>query len=256
MTRCFLVSVTLFLVVSCAPRKEQLSKVWFFVSAEKATLKQSSKGNLPDDLSSLSFLNLQPDGRYTAYLSSFEYGRWLLNSDDDIILENQVKQERIIPVQKLTTDELVFTVNEQEYHFDGFSNNFAAEAENPFSKENNWWRMKAEHKESDVEITNRLNNHFRFWEKYFAWALKTDKQILNVRSLPSPLKIYSNGFAVIPYEEQSEKWRENFYDTADSRAAFNKVNDFLVREDIDWPTTDNRFKLFVAAFQQLQKRIK
>jgi hypothetical protein len=243
-----------FLFFSCTSTEEKLPKVWFFISSEAASKTEGAKGNLPVDLSSLSFLNLHPDGTYTAYLSSFEYGRWLVN-DEQLVLENHNKKELILPIWRIGNDELVFTLRDQVYHFEGFANDFASAAEKPFSKENNEWRIKAEHKESEKEIALRLKNHFRFWEKYFAWALKTEKEILNVRSLPSPLKLYSNGFAVIPHEEQSPKWISNFYDTTDSRIAFDKINDLLVKEDIDWPNTKNRFKLFVSAFQQLQEKI-
>jgi hypothetical protein len=240
---------------SCTPAKEKLSKVWFFIATEKASEKSKGKGNLPADLNSLSFLNLHEDGNYTAYLDKFEYGRWMV-ADDQLVLENENKQERLLPINKVTKDEFVFTVGNDTYEFEGFENKFATQLEDPFSKENNEWRIKAKHKESDDEITARLKNHFHFWEQYFNWALKTDKEILNVRSLPSPLKIYSNGFEVIPLYDQSPKWTDNFFDFEDSKIAYDKVNNLLVKEDIDWPNTKNRFKLFVSAFHQLQEMIR
>lgn len=255
MKRIFFFVLVACLLSSCTTAEEKLPKVWFFISSQTAGKVEGTKGNLPDDLTSLSFLDLQPDGSYTAYLSSFEYGRWLVNRDDQLVLENSQKKELILPIKKLKDEELVVTLRNKQYEFEGFENNFASAGENPFSRENNQWRIKAAHKETEREIAARLNNHFRFWEKYFAWALKTEKEILNVRSLPSPLKLYSNGFAVIPYEEQSLKWTGNFYDTTDSRIAFDKINNLLVKEDIDWPNTKNRFKLFVSAFQQLQEKM-
>lgn len=240
---------------SCTPTSEKLNRVWFYISTETVPKNKSAKGKIPADLNSLCFLNLQPNGKYTAYLSDFEYGRWVVNEENELILENNHKQQRILPIQKLDKEEFVFTVEDRQYHFEGFQNSFTHQ-DDPFSKENNWWRIKADHKETDKEITERLKNHFRFWEKYFSWALKTEKEILNVRSLPSPLKLYSNGFVVIPYQDQSPKWAANFYDSTDSRIAYEKVNYLFVHGDIDWPTTNNRFKLFISAFQQLQKKIK
>lgn len=255
MNKIFLAFLSVCVFSSCAPTEKKLSKVWFFISSETATKAEGAKGNLPDDLSSLSFIDLQPDGTYTAYLSSFEYGRWLVNRKDQLVLENSRKKELILPIEKINEDELSVTLRDKVYQFGGFPNNFVSADENPFSLTNNQWRIKAVHKETEEEIALRLQNHFRFWEQYFAWALKTEKEILNVRSLPSPLKLYSNGFAVIPLEEQSQKWTSNFYDSADSRIAFDKINNLLIKEDIDWPNTKNRFKLFVSAFQQLQQKI-
>ncbi len=246
--------VVLFLL-SCASSERKLNKVWFFISNEPVESREDRR-SLTTDLGAISFLNFEPDGEYTAYFSAFEYGKWMVNEKDEIVLENYKKQQRVLPIERLTKNELSFVVNDQRYEFEGFDNKFTTVNENPFSKENNRWRMKAEHKESDAEISNRLKNHFHFWEKYFAWALDTEKEILNVRSLPSPLKIYSNGFGVIPYEEQSPKWTGNFYDSADSRIAFEKVNTLMKRENIDWPTTTNRFKLFASAFRQLQQKMR
>ena len=242
---------------ACTSDKTKLAKVWFYISEEDARNEdEGSKGSLPYDMNSLSFVNLQTDGTYTAYLSQFEEGQWMLKEGDQIILENQRKQITILPIKEINKEELVLLSNKMAYHFEGYENNFATAQDNPFSRQNNLWRIKAAHKESDAEITNRLKNHFKFWEQYFSWGIKIDKKMLNVRSLPSPLKLYSNGFELIPYEEQPEKWTANFYDTSDSRRAYEKLHTFLTTEDIDWPTTDHKFKLFTSAFKQLQQRIK
>lgn len=252
----FVLILSTSIFIACTPKSEQLPKVWFFITEDiLQNHDKASKGKLPEILTSLSFIDFQPNGYYTAYLEDFEFGKWTMVGSDQIALENSNKQTRIVSIKKLTNKELQFTLQNRMYSFEGFENKFTSTAENPYSVENNKWRIKATHKESEKEIRERLKNHFLFWEKYFAWALTTKKEILNVRSLPSPLKIYSNGFEVIPYADQDPRWQSNFYDSTDCKLAYDKLNTLLQKEDIDWPTTDNRFKLFVSAFKQLQRKI-
>ena len=116
--------------------------------------------------------------------------------------------------------------------------------------------MKAERKESDTELTARLKNHFRYWEKYFSWGLEHRKGSLDVRSLPGPLKIYGNGFTLVPYEHYDYEWKMHFFDADDCHRAYLKMYSFLRKEDIEWPQTDHKFKQFESAFRQLQQKLK
>jgi len=138
------------------------------------------------------------------------------------------------------------------YRFSGLPNDFTATAQNPFSVENNQWRIKAKHKESDSELRARLKNHFSFWEKYFAWGLTGKIDYLDIRSTPSLLKMYGNGFQLEYYENLFPEWKNSFYDTADCRIAYEHLYYKMYEKNIKWPDTKNRFERFVAAFHQLQ----
>ena len=113
--------------------------------------------------------------------------------------------------------------------------------------------MKANHKESDRELTSRLKNHFRWWEKYFSWGLNNKIKVLDIRSTPSVLKLYANGFELNYYEYQFPEWRNIFYDTANCWRAYEMVYYLMYNKDISWLKTENRFESFVSAFKQLQQ---
>jgi len=77
-------------------------------------------------------------------------------------------------------------------------------ADDPFSVQNNKWRIPPTHRETDDEIKQRLYNHCQFWESYFEWALANEQATVDVRSTPTAIKIYGNGFGLKPVEELPE----------------------------------------------------
>ncbi|HEX2534597.1 MAG TPA: hypothetical protein VHK69_12720 [Chitinophagaceae bacterium] len=238
---------------SCGSRKENLTRVWFFIEREAPEGGEAGEDDALS-LSAASFINLEPAGTYTSYFDGFGWGTWTLEGDQ-LVLLNHRRQKAELTIQKLEGDDLVIRArNRMAYAFEG-QGDLPPGDDNPFALANNRWRIKATHKESEAEIKARLRNHFRYWEKYFDWGLQREST-LDVRSLPGPLKIYGNGFQLLPYGEQHPDWQAHFYDTADSRTAYNILYRFFTREDIEWPQTKDRFKQFRSAFRQLQSRIK
>ncbi len=247
-------------ITSSCSRHDALSKVWFYTydDTKSANNEDSDPASGDPELNPTHFINLQANGQYTAWLEEFTYGSWDLDKEL-IVLTGHNNKKRRISIEGIQKNELILDVrpdNKQQtaYHFEGNKNNYE-EADNPFSLVNNKWRIKAAHKESDKEISDRLKNHFRYWEKYFDWGIQTNKQSLDVRSLRGPLKIYGNGFELVPLEDWSPEWSAVFYDQEDKRIAWNKLHYVFTYERIAWAKTDHKFKMFISAFQQLQKKI-
>ncbi|MGN6165237.1 MAG: hypothetical protein ACTHOF_11920 [Flavisolibacter sp.] len=247
----------LWFLVSCAGKKDPLVKVWQYNDSQdsKEQLEDYSKygGTMEYRLTAANFMDLQPDSTYTSYFSFFDYGKWFFKNGS-LILVSHNRQIIKLQVSKLCSTELI-CINKMKrkvYRFNGLPNNFAAVAEDPFSVANNHWRIKAKHKESEAELRARLKNHFSFWEKYFAWGLKNKIDYLDVRSTPSILKMYGNGFELEYYDNLFPEWKNNFYDTADCRVAYDNLYYKMYEKNVNWPDTKNRFERFVAAFNQLQ----
>lgn len=251
--RPLLMLLLMVVALSGCSRRKVLSKIWFYTY--DGTTNQSGSGD--PVLSPVNFINLQQDGGYTAYLNTFEWGKWELDGKYIVLKSDKkvthLKLEKIVK-NEITLDILPENQYEASYHFEG-TDNGNSNVDNPFSKENNLWRIKATHKETDQEIAARLKNHFRYWEKYFDWGLKAEKTTLDVRSLPGPLKMYGNGFELVPLEDWAPEWKSVFYDMEDCRIAYNKLHYFFTYERIAWAKSDNKFKMFVSAFQQLQRKI-
>lgn len=252
---CILVCNLIFLN-GCSSREGLLSKVWFFLYDEKGR----STASTDPVLDPVCFINLQSKGKYTANLGSFEHGNWSVE-DKILVLKPSGGKTRKILIKRLTDKEMVVDMEPtNEFQsasvFEGTKNPLKDDDENPFSYTNNKWRIKATHKESRQEVTDRLVNHFRYWEQYFRWGLKSDKTSLDVRSLPSPLKMYGNGFALMPVDKWPEEWSRNFYDDTDRQVAFDKIRWTLRNKSVKWPESGHKFKQFVSAFEQMQQNVR
>ena len=93
--------------------------------------------------------------------------------------------------------------------FSAAPSKFTSPATNPFSLGNNKWRISANHKESRQEIRQRLINHCEFWKTYFSWALDNNIQSVDVRSTPTAIKIYGNGFALKKFDDLPAVYHPN-----------------------------------------------
>lgn len=247
-----LAALTSFIVISCQSKTQSLNKTWFF--AYYGSSGESVPKNQP--LTPENFIDLQKDGNYTSYISGFDYGTWK-KEENGIQLVNQKGDKKFLKIisfkdGELTLDMSAILKNRRHHVFTGISSTNIQEANNPFSKQNNQWRITPSAPETSEQIKDRLVNHFRFWEKYFEWALASELKTLPVRGMNSPIKIYGNGFALIPYNELPEEWKKNFYDEGDCQKASDKLEKMMDTKNVAWPKTDNRFKFFIAGFQQLQ----
>jgi hypothetical protein len=245
-------ALTSFFVISCRSNIQSLNKTWFF-----AFYTSSGENVLPNPpLNPENFIDLQKDGNYTSYISGFDYGTWK-KEVNGIQLVNQKGDKKFLKVISLEDGEMTLHLSailkDGPHHvFTGIPNTNINEANNPFSKQNNRWRIRPSAPETSEQIKDRLVNHFRFWEKYFEWAVANDLKTLGIGSMNSPLKIYGNGIALIPYNELPDVWKRNFFDEGDSQIAWDKLKKMMDTKNVAWPKTDNRFKFFISGFQQLQ----
>jgi len=221
------------------------ASLWFYTHTSGTVAKEDSL------LTPASFLNLKRDGTYTSDFGSFEYGHWT-KQDDELLLTNEANKTTRQHINALDVNELQLLTNKKIVaNFEAQPDRFSKKEDDPFSVENNRWRIKATHKESEEEIRNRLINHCRFWVAYFNWANENQLQTVDVRSTPTLIKIYGNGFGLKPFLELPITWRTYFYDNEDCRIANNLMYEVFQYNEISWAHTDNKYKFFISAFQQL-----
>ena len=243
--------------VSCMAKKDPLVKAWIYNDSQDKDEQLQNiytyGGTMEYGLTAANFIDLQPDSTYTSYLSYFDEGKWYFKNNT-LILVNHSRQIIELRVDKVDDKELICTnkMKKKVYRFSAAPNHFTSASQNPFSVENNRWRIKARHQESEAELRARLKNHFSFWEKYFAWGLNENIEYLDVRNTPSLLKLYGNGFELQYYEYLYPEWKNIFYDSTDCRVAYENMYYKMYEKSVKWPDSKNRFERFVSAFRQLQ----
>jgi hypothetical protein len=240
-------ALSLFWLCGCMLDKPG-AQLWFFVPENTPTtvIVDSAIG-------AGSFLDLRPDGHFTRWFGHFEYGIWTLK-DQRLYLTNQQHKTFVYSVKQLSGKKLDLALSASETgNFLGFGRPGSNAQNDPFSLENNQWRVPPTHKEGDAEIRHRLYDHCRFWEAYFKWAKTEVAGRIDVRSTPTPLKIYGNGFGLKHYDNLPPEWKACFFDEEDCRKADTLIKRTFRRNTIKWPDTNDDLEKFISGFQQLQK---
>jgi len=222
-----------------------------------ATAKNDDPHAHPPDLTPGNFLELRSDGSYTQDFGQFNYGTWMLK-EQRLYLTNQRHRTYIYLVaDSLRPRELDLQLDSGwTAHFQAHSMPSDNPKKDPFSTYNNQWRIPAKHKESDAEIRDRLFNHCQFWETYLTWATDREEGAINVTDIPTPLKIYGNGFGLKHYNDLPGEWRSFFYDSADCHKADTMIKHTFRRHNFVWPNTDNDLKKLISGTHQLQDWLK
>jgi hypothetical protein len=229
-------------------KRKKIDQLWFYSYSSNA-------GETDNSITPANFLSVQPDGSYTRDFGKFEEGTW---EEKNSTLYLKSKTGIIeFPVKSLSENELLLVSKKGSIlHFESIARNFSSMADDPFASANNQWRIPATKKENEQEIKSRLKNHFRFYELYFEWALNNNFQSIDVNSTPSLIKVYGNGFQLKPIEELPKTWKGYFFDEEDCKKANEMIKNIFERHEISWSITENKFKMFISAFQQLQQQLK
>jgi hypothetical protein len=243
------------LSTSCVSQKQLLCRTWIYTFKINSSDKVQSYQGEDSVLTPANFLNLKKDGSFTIDFGSFEYGSWDEKNDTVFLKDHQGKTTPFF-ISSVSLNQMRISMNEAAYSFEGIPDKFSKSDNDPFSKENNLWRIPATHKESDEEIKQRLKNHFKFWEKYFGWALNNEIETVDVRATPSLIKIYGNGFTLRSQEDLSPKWVSYFYDENDCMKASAKMQMLIENTNIAWPPLENKYQFFISGFQQVQQMLK
>jgi len=243
-----LVFSLLVFAIGCKFPNKSVARLWFY------TYRTGPVAGQDNGLTPASFLYLRKDGTYTRDIGFYEYGTWLLK-DEEIILTNSKDRSTHLPIKYLQENEMQLVLADHSVaNFESLPGSFATPGNNPFSRENNTWRIPASKKENEIAIRKRLSAHFRFWEIYFTWAMENELASIDVRSTPTLVKIYGNGFSLKPTGELPPEWKALFFDNEDCEKANDMVKHVFETSDIAWAQTQNKYKMFVSAFQQLQRK--
>lgn len=228
------------LFVSC--NNTAPNQLWLFSSLHNPDVR------LEESFSPVSFLWLSTNGNYSRDFGTYEYGTWKKSGDSLFLTDSENKTSAF----SMIADKKVLRLSVSEHTFFTFNYhplNDNDSTANPFLPEYNKWRIKAATQENDSSLVERLANHCKFWEIYFTWAEKNELPSIDVRSLPTPIKIYSNGFTLKPV---TKKWAKYFFDEKDAWRSNEILEDIIRNNKINWPSGDRKYAMFISAFRQMQ----
>jgi hypothetical protein len=235
---------------ACHLNEQFPSPLWFYRYSSNTPSKWDTVLNRG------SFLELRPDGSYTQDFGHFDYGNWALKGQE-LYLTNQHHTTYIYRLLAVGRKQIeIYLAKGKIAYFEKQPRPPDRPSKDPFSRDNNQWRIPATHKENIDEIRRRLRNHYQFWETYFQWGSDNNISGIDVTDIPSPMKVYGNGFGLKRYDSLSTQWRSYFFDTEDCRNADTLIKGVFKRNRIKWPDTDDQSKLFVSGVQQVETFLK
>jgi hypothetical protein len=138
-----------------------------------------------------------------------------------------------------------FLLKQSEEHYSNLFND-------PYSKENNWWRIKPSQPESDEQIKKRVLNHLAFWQLLFHNADKNDAPYVSFNWFSSPLVIAANGVVMKFYDDVKNEWDENFYDSVQAHKGYEFMRKCFSKK-IKYLQTDNKYLRDADIIKQLTK---
>jgi len=127
--------------------------------------------------------------------------------------------------------------------------------EDPYSKENNMWRIRPAKPENDEELAARLVNHMQFCRLIMQDAVDRDKDYVSFNWLRTPLVISKHDITLRDYAKVRDAWDENFYDTLQAQKGYKLLKDCLA-DDYTAEEVDNRFKIGVILFDKAIDNLK
>ena len=123
-------------------------------------------------------------------------------------------------------------------------------ADDPYSMENNWWRMKPSEPEANERIKERVLNHLRFWELIFTDAEDYEREWVSYNWFASPLVIAVNGAQLSFYKEIQRQWDCNFFDSSDAQKGYALMRKCFSKK-INYLKTENKYRRSADMIHQL-----
>jgi hypothetical protein len=234
----------------CLRKDKPGTQVWMYMKVKDIDNPQT----WDTVLTSADFMDLQPDGRFTQDFGRFEYGTWEIK-EQRLYLTDQHHKTYIYLIRDMHGTMLSVRLGKGNSTgmFRGRGLPPSSPEKDPFSLVNNQWRIPPVHKENDKEIRLRLLNHCRFLEVYLNWAENAGIDEIEVHDIPTPLKVYANGFGLKHYAGLPAEWKSCFYDEEDCHKADSLIKHAFRTHNIVWPTTDDDVKKLTSGCHQVQQ---
>ena len=125
----------------------------------------------------------------------------------------------------------------------------------PYSIENNKWRVKPQQLEAHQQLKQRVKNHLQFFRLLFVDAIKNEKDFVAYNWFVSPLKPANNGIGLKTYKKVKEAWESCFYDTLQAKQGYDILYKAFDKE-IKFPEKEeDKYKRSLNMIEQVIKNM-
>ena len=193
--------------------------------------------------------------------NSFDYGNWQYDdATKTITINNSIdKGKDVYKIAKIAYDEMTL-VNTgigsiTNLKFIAPGKRYKNPNDEPYSLENNRWRIKPKNKESDSAIHQRLKENLYFFILFYKSALAKEDKTVSFWGLPSCFKWYGGAIYLKKEEELKENWINCFYSKSQAMQAY-ALADKLISQKYNWPKGErNWLKLNLAVVELMYKKL-
>ena len=193
--------------------------------------------------------------------NSFDYGTWQYNdATKTITINNSIERGKdVYKIAKIAYDEMTLVNtgigSSTNLKFIGPGKRYKNASDEPYSLENNRWRIQPTSKESDSAIHQRLKENLYFFILFYKSALAKNDKTVSFWGLPSCFKWYGGAIFIKKKDELKDNWINCFYNKDQAMKAY-ALADKLLSQKYDWPKGErNWLKLNLAVVELMYKKI-
>ena len=193
--------------------------------------------------------------------NSFDYGTWQYNdATKTITINNSIDRGKdVYKIAKIAYDEMTLVnigINSAtNLKFIAPGKRYKNASDEPYSLENNRWRIKPTSKETDSAIHQRLKENLYFFILFYKSALAKEDKAVSFWGLPSCFKWYGGAIFIKKKDELKDNWVNCFYNKDQAMKAY-ALADRLLSQKYNWPKGErNWLKLNLAVVELMYKKL-
>lgn len=125
--------------------------------------------------------------------------------------------------------------------------------DDPFSIQNNLWRIPAKSSENDSLLKVRISNHIDFWVTYLKTADQLEWTQLDMRNVTTPFHFYPTGITLTKVEKWPPGFLSLFYHKKEAERAFDLTTDAIYK--VDFVKNENAYLQGIHLFKEIQNAL-
>ncbi|HET6994094.1 MAG TPA: hypothetical protein VFI06_03880 [Chitinophagaceae bacterium] len=271
--RCALIMVVVLVYTSCkqitgAEKKHRdLQGNWLITSPDhklKNNRQEIIYSKIQDssvELISLKLISLSEKGVFRQMDSVEKRGKWGMSTDNVVFIENGGKgfdnfNARFTSYKDGLLELTEFVEAEDEkielvWSLKKVSDKFSSKL---FDDENNKWRIRPTHRETEGQIKQRLSDMLRYYSDYYSLVTEESSFFVTTRVF-LPFKFYQHGMGIKPFDEESYFVRL-FYDKAQAEQAWKYLKLMMSALRHDFPKREDFLQEYAAFMETMSEKIK